>query len=231
MKLRNLIVTLGLITAGATFGATTYLDAVTDVAVPGNPFPHIDISSVQVSNTTTTLSFKIILSGDPVATDWGKYMIGLDLGPGGDTAGNGWGRPISMQGGMEHWIGSWVDGGNGAELRSYSGAWSLSSATYNPNPANLAISKDSSSVTLTLDMASIGLALGNTFQFDVYSSGGGGGDGAVDALSLGTPSITDWGNAYQTSTATSLSYTVIPEPASAALGLLGLAALLRRRRI
>lgn len=231
MKLRNLIITLGLITAGTAFGATTYLDTVTDVAVPGNPFPHIDISSVQVSNTTTTLSFKIILNGDPVATDWGKYMIGLDLGAGGDTAGNGWGRPISMQGGMEHWIGTWVDGGNGAELRDFSGSWSLDSATYGANPANLVVSKDASSVTVTLDLASLGLALGNTFQFDVYSSGGGGGDGAVDALSLGTPSITDWGNAYQTSTATSLSYTVIPEPASAALGLLGMAVLLRRRRL
>lgn len=230
MKLKNLIVTLGLITVGTTFGATTYTDSVADVAVPGGPYPHIDISSVQVSNTTTTLSFKIILSGDPVATDWGKYMIGFDLGAGGDTAGNGWGRPITMEGGMEHWIGAWVDSGNGAELRGFAGAWNLNSATYGTNPANLGITKDTSSVTVTFDLAALGLTVGNTFQFDVYSSGGGGSDGAVDALSLATPSITDWGNAYQTAAANSPSYTVVPEPASTALGLAGMAVLLRRRR-
>jgi uncharacterized protein (TIGR03382 family) len=229
MKLRNLIVTLGLIASGNVFG-TTYLDTIGEVAVPGNPFPHLDISSVQVTNTATVLSFKIVLNGDPVATDWGKYMIGFDLGAAGDTASNGWGRPISMEGGMEHWIGAWVDGGNGAELRSYSGAWALNSATYLPNPGNLAISKDASSVTISLDLVSLGLSVGNTFQFDVYSSGGGNADGAVDSLSLGTPSIADWGNTYQTATANSLSYTVIPEPASAVLGLAGMAVLLRRRR-
>jgi len=131
---------------------------------------------------------------------------------------------------MEQWIGAWVDGGNGAELRSYSGAWALNSATYLPNPANLAISKDTSSVTISLDLVSLGLSVGNAFQFDVFSSGGGGGDGAVDALSVGTPSINDWGNTFQTGSANSLSYTVIPEPASAVLGLVGMALLLRRRR-
>ena len=39
-------------------------------------------------------------------------MIGIATGNGsGITSGNGWGRPINMSapnGGMTHWIGSWV---------------------------------------------------------------------------------------------------------------------------
>jgi hypothetical protein len=210
--------------------ATTFSDATGEVAVPGNPFPHLDISSVNVSNDSTTLSFKINLSGDPVTTDWGKYMIGISTAAGGDTAGNGWGRPISMQDGMEHWIGSWVDGGNGAQLWDYTGSWSQDSGTPPPNPANLSISKDSSSVTISLDFASLGLSINDSFTFDVYSSGGGGGDGAVDALSAPTSSISNWGDSYQTPSLNVPTYTLVPEPTSAALGLLGSLLLLRRRK-
>jgi hypothetical protein len=85
-------------------------------------------------------------------------------------------------------------------------------------------------VTLTLDFASLGLSLSDSFTFDVYSSGGGGGDGAVDSLALGTSSITNWGDSYQTSSSNALSYTLIPEPSTALLGALGTLALLRRRK-
>lgn len=210
--------------------ATTFTDATGDVAVPGNPFPHIDITSVDVSNTSSTLTFQIFVNGNPVSTDWGKYMVGISTASGGDTASNCWGRPISLQDGMEHWIGSWVDGGNGAELWDYSGSWSQDSATTGANPANLSISKNSNSVTLTLDFASLGLSLSDSFTFDVYSSGGGGGDGAVDSLALGTSSITNWGDSYKTSSSNALSYTLIPEPSTALLGAIGTLALLRRRK-
>lgn len=232
MKLRNpllIVVVLGS-SAALLSAATTFSDSTGDVAVPGNPYPHLDITSVDVTNDNTSLTFKINLNGDPVSTDWGKYMIGISTAVGGDTAGNGWGRPISMQDGMEHWIGSWVDGGNGAQLWDYTGSWSQDSATPPPNPANLSISKDSTSVTISLDFASIGLSLNDSFSFDVYSSGGGGSDGAVDALSAPTPSISNWGDSYQTPSLNVPTYTLIPEPTSAALGLIGSLLLLRRRR-
>lgn len=232
MKLNRLVFTICVLASSASVlpAATTFLDSTGDVAVPGNPFPHLDITSVDVSNDSTTLTFKINLNGDPVATDWGKYMIGFSTAVGGDTAGNGWGRPISMQDGMEHWIGSWVDGGNGAQLWDYTGSWTQDSATPLPNASNLSISKDSSSVTISLDFASLGLSLNDSFTFDVYSSGGGGTDGAVDALSSSSPSVANWGDSYQTSSLGAPSYTLIPEPASAVLGLIGSLLLLRRRK-
>lgn len=205
--------------------SATYLDAIGDTIGPGI----LDITSVEVNNTATALSFKINLTGDPVATDWGKYMIGIDSAAGGDPAGNGWGRPIGMVSGMDYWVGSWVDFGNGAELRNWTGAWNLQSATYNPNPDALAISKDASSVTLTFNFAGLGLSAGNSFAFDVYTSGGGGGDGAIDALGNPAQTIGGWAE-YYNSGANVLSYTIpaVPEPTMGAL--LGLGGLLLLRR-
>ncbi|MES2920368.1 MAG: hypothetical protein V4819_02410 [Verrucomicrobiota bacterium] len=217
-------------TASTLHAAAIFTDSTGDVAVPGNPYPHLDITSVDVSNDNTTLTFKINLNGDPVTTNWGKYMIGISTTVGGDTASNGWGRPISMQDGMEHWIGSWVDSGNGAELWDYTGSWIKDSNTPTPNTSNLSISRDTSSVTISLDFASLGLALDNSFTFDVYSSGGGGSDGAVDGLSASSPSISNWGESYQTPTASTPSYTLVPETASVALGLIGALLILRRRK-
>lgn len=230
LKIRILSSSVFIALAGSLSAAVTYNDVVSDVNVPGNPFPHIDITSVVLSNTATDLTFQVFLNGSPVATDWGKYMIGISTEAGGDTGGNGWGRPISMQDGMEHWIGAWADGGNGAQLWDYTGSWNQDSVTGGVNPAGISISKDSSSITISLSLASLGLSVSDTFTFDVYTSGGGGGDGAVDSLALGTSSISNWGDSYQTSSANALSYTVVPEPASSALGLIGAALLFRRRR-
>jgi hypothetical protein len=212
--------------------AITINDTVGDIDPGIGNFPHLDISSVQVTNTTTDLTFKINLAGDPVATDWGKYMVGIDSVVGGDTAGNGWGRPISMSSGMDYWLGSWVDSGNGMEVRNWTGAaWNLYAATYQPIPPLAVPTKDSSSVTLTVPLAYLGLNLGDVFLFDVYSSGGGGGDSAVDAAGNPNPSILGWGGPYDTGS-NILTYRVVPEPASVALvGLAGLAMLgVARRR-
>ena len=71
-----------------------------------------------MTNTTTDLIFKINLNGDPTVggQDWGKYTIGIDSTAGGDTTGDGWARPISISSGMDYWVGSWVDSGNGAQI-------------------------------------------------------------------------------------------------------------------
>ena len=189
----------------------------------------LDIVSVEVTNDLTNINFTIELLGDVEATNWGKYMVGIHTGPGGDTAGNGWNRPISMPIGMNIWLGGWVDGSNGLENRQFNGsAWNLAAATYGPNAGTLSASKSGNLVTYSVSLASLGLSFGQTIQFDVFSSGGGGGDGAIDSLSNPNQSVGDWGTPYSAQLLN--SYTVVPTPGVAALGLVGLAAAGRRRR-
>ena len=229
MKTNHLLVpvlaALGL--AALPASATIYSDPTGDVFT-GAGGGILDITSVEVTSGATDLNFKINLAGDPVATDWGKYMIGLDTAPGGDTAGNGWARPIGLSSGMDYWVGSWADSGNGAEIWKYTGSWGLQSATYGANPDLVNISKTTSSVTLNFQFAGLGLAPGSTILFDVYTSGGGATDGAVDSLANPTPTISDWGNYYS---GPGVSYTipVVPEPATCVL--LGLGSLVLVRRV
>lgn len=224
MKKILILASLGVV---ASANATLYTDTVGDVVVPGSPFPHLDITGMNITNTNSAISFQFLLNGSPVATDWGKYMVIIDSVAGGDTASNGWVRPIAMPSGADSWLGSWVDGGNGFENRGWNGSgWQLNGATYNGTPG-MAISKDDSSVTLTLNLADLGLGIGSSFQFDAFSSGGGGGDGAVDSLGNPNPQIQNWGDFSE---AHPMSYTVVPEPGTfAALGL-GAFFLFRRSR-
>jgi hypothetical protein len=222
-----------LVVAGAALAfpamAATYTDSVGE-NFTGAGGGILDITSVEVNNTSTDLIFKINLAGDPVATDWGKYMIGIDSTAGGDTAGDGWARPIRMSSGMDYWVGSWVDSGNGAEMYKYTGSWGLQDATYSSNPDVLSITKDASSVTLSFKFAGLGLSLGNSFNFDVYTSGGGTGDSAVDALANPAQTINDWGVAYD-SGANVDSYTLVAAPEPGACAILGLGALVMVRRL
>lgn len=197
--------------------AATYNDSTGDILPTASI---MDITSVEVNSTTTDLIFKINLAGDPVATDWGKYMVALNTTAGGDSSGNGWARPISMSG-MDYWLGSWVDGSMGAQLWNYTGTWN--------GPTSISISKDSSSVTLQLPFASLGLGAGSSFIFDVFSSGGGGGDSAIDALANPAQSVANWGDAYGSQSTLSFTIPQVPEPTS--LAFLGLGSLLLINRI
>jgi hypothetical protein len=98
----------------------------------------------------------------------------------------------------------------------------------------LTISKDTSSVTLQFHFAGMGLAPGSTFHFDVYTTGGGGTDGAVDALANPTQTISDWGNSYDSVLQDAFTITAVPEPTTAALlglgGLIAIQRVLRRRK-
>ena len=192
---------------------------------------HLDISSVEVTNTPTDITFKINLVGNPVATDWGKYMIGIDAAEGGATSGNGWNRPISMSGGMDYWIGSWADFGTGQEVYHFDGANWVRDRMASELPLPV-VTTDS--VALTMPLSLLGFT-GNQNQtrdirFDVYTSGGGGGDSANDASSNPNQSVSNWPGPYDSGNLVSTYTVVIPEPAS--LGLLGAAALglLARRR-
>ena len=73
MKTHSKIIALSILAALALNAqAATYLDSTGEI-ISGS---HIDISSEEVNNTATDLIFKINLVGNPVATEWGKYMVG-----------------------------------------------------------------------------------------------------------------------------------------------------------
>ena len=185
----------------------------------------LDILSVEIQNDATDIMFTVNMAGDPTTAtgaDWGKYLVAIDSVVGGDTVGNGWNRPISMSSGMDYWIGTWVDSGGGAETHSWDGAaWIRDNATWDP-PSDVAVTSiTTSNVTFETTLASLGLSIGDTFTFDVFTAGGNTPDSANDALSDPNQSIADWGGPYN-STST-LHYTVIPEPAT--IGLLGVAGL------
>jgi len=219
--------------SAAASASVTFSDTGSDVFT-GAGGGILDILSVEVSSNATDISFKINVAGDPVATDWGKYMVMIDTVPGagnGDPTGNGWGRPIGYSGvpggeGAERWLGSWVDGSMGLENYGWGGAsWSLIGSTGLATPG-MTISKNSSSVTIGVKLADLGVSPGQNICFDVFTSGGGGGDGAIDSLGNPGVQVGDWG---QYSVAHPVCYTVPAPAVSALFGVAGLIAARRRR--
>jgi hypothetical protein len=226
--------------------AATYSQAATILDSAGDIDPGIstgggtlDILSMEVSSNGTDIAFALTLNGNVSSTDWGQFMIGISTGSTASTnTGNGWGRPIELNspiGGMDYWIGSYVNEGGGADLSSYNGAAWTGPTTF---AGYSVVAGATSTLNYSIPLASLGLAGGDTFYFDAYSSGGGGDDSAIDALSNPNVSTTDWAGPYTSSTVGSggvelSSYTIIvPEPSTfALLGLGGIAfATCRSRR-
>jgi len=221
--------------AHAAPGVTTFNDAINDID-PGisTGSGTLDLVKMEVSNTDSDVMFKLTVNGNIGSTDWGKFMIGIANNKGyGTSSSDGWGRPITMSanGGMTNWIGSWVDGGGGAENRSNQTSWGLTGASYNGNFGGFSLSAGAqSTITFTVAIASLGMSIGDTFSFDAYSSGGGNGDSAVDALANPNVAITSWGQPYDSGASNSFSYTLSAVPAPGAIALMGVAGLLGRRR-
>ena len=199
---------------GQLFAQTaSYIDATGDIdGTISNGGGTLDIVSMEVSETATDLVFTLTVNGNVSSTDWGKFMVGIANSKlTGTTTGNGWGRPINMNspaGGMSRWIGSWVDGGTGAELFTYGGtSWSNSGATYSSNfPGSMVVTPGAqSTIAYTVTKASLDYVGGDVLYFDAYSSGGGGGDSSVDALSNPNVAITGWGGPYTSSLTTGIS--------------------------
>lgn len=190
----------------------------------------LDILGMEVMNNASDLLFTLTVNGNISTTDWGKFMIGIASGKSaGTTTGNGWGRPINLSspsGGMDFFVGSWVDSGGGAQL------WNYSASTWNGPNALSSFSFTAgatSTIEFGLSLATLGLSVGDTIYFDAYASGGGGTDSAVDALSNPNVAITSWGQDYTSSQGGGglSSYTIVPEPSTIALMGLGILAACR----
>lgn len=230
--------------------SSPYTDAIGDID-PGISTGNgtLDITGMEVSNTSTDINFKLTVNGDVAATDWGKFMVGIATGKtDGTLTGNGWARPINLSYdndpfapqiiGMNHWIGTWVDSGGGSQLYNFN---NTTSTWDGPGPlSSFSIAAGpTSAINMSFPLASMGVIPGDVIYFDAYSSGGGGGDSAIDSLANPNVAVTDWGGPY-TSYATAASgpglnsYTVaVPEPGTLALGvamLTGVGFELRRRR-
>ncbi|MFM7242796.1 MAG: PEP-CTERM sorting domain-containing protein [Planctomycetaceae bacterium] len=239
---------IGTVVFGAEGSTSPYTDAVGDIdggIITGNGT--LDILGMEITTVGSDLNFKLTVNGNVSTTDWGKFMIGIGSynAPLGTTTGNGWNRPINLQytpngfltpAGMDYWIGSWVDGGGGSQLWTWDGsAWtgpaSLSSYSVTPGAT--------SDINYTVALSALGLAPGDQFTFDAYSSGGGSGDTAIDALANPNVAVTSWGQTYTSKPVTFgggglNSYTVpVPEPTTlAGFGLVGAAVagrMIRRR--
>lgn len=170
----------------------------------------LDIVGMEVSETAADLIFTVTLNGNiaEMNPNHAEFYIAIADGKSpGDMAGNPWGSPIRLttpDGGMTHWIGSWItQSGTGAQLSTHSGGrWSAAAAQvgFATTAARL------STLQYTVSKASLGFQRGDVLHFDVYSAlAYYSATGAVDALSNAKPTITAFGQTYVSSPATGIS--------------------------
>jgi hypothetical protein len=197
----------------------------------------LDIVSMEVLSTSSDVTFNLTVNGDVSTTDWGNFMIGIATGnTAGTTTGNGWARPINLDspiGGMNYWIGSWVNGApaGGAQLWSYDGTSWAEQTLLAPGISLTAGAQ--SQISLTMPLSSIGITAPTLIYFDAYSSGSGAGDTSIDALSNPNVAVTAWDQVYTSNLANGISSATVPEPSTYALLALSAAAVggyMARRR-
>jgi len=227
--MRKILAAALIAACASTAQATTYNDSVNDVNVQGNYWGFLDIVKTEVTNDATDLSFKITVNGDTSGGDWGKYIILINDRPGGDTdnpQGNpsAWDRKWTMAAGADHFIGSWLDWGGGAQQFDYDGtaAWS---AQANPTLTNTPGAQ--SMIEIKTSLASLGLSPTKVMCFDIGVTGGNQGDGAIEALGNPAVNTNDWG--IHSFTSGNQCYTVVPEPLTLGFLAFGAATALRRR--
>ncbi len=191
----------------------------------GSVGAHMDIISLEVTNDASNITFTFTVTGDPIANNWGKYcIIGRNTNNAfTDTATNNnpWGRDVEFLGGSNLWIGNWVDSGGGVQAYSYNGAWNQNGGTGVPVVTN-------NSVSYTVALADIGVALGDVLIIDGLTTGSNN-DPAIDSLTgMQTSSWDDH------SELEGVLYTVeaVPEPATMTVlaGAAAIAALRRRKK-
>ena len=233
--MRNLLMAAAIASLAGAASADVYTDSGSDLAsfFVGEGFNHLNILQVEITNDASFLYVSITVDEDLDAVSWGKYNIGINTGVNAGSSTDAWGRNITWGNGITHFVGSWADDGGsgvGGELHAFDGsAWGMLDATYG---AGVDIIGDDSGhaagvQSYAISLAALGLGVGDTFGFDVVSTGGGF-DPGVDHLSLAGEATDGWGTG--STSGAFLSYTVVPTPSSMALlGLGGLVAGRRRR--
>jgi hypothetical protein len=212
--------------AGAAQASVTFNDTVGDVFDGG--LTNMDILSVTMSNDATNLYMTLRINANLASTNWGKYLVMIDRN--GNASGrtdNPWGRNINTNGRQNDvYIGSWID----QEPDSFAQIWTDTGSNWNLD-ATVGVDRSMTAIgeiKYTFSLASLGVGLGDTFYFDVMSTGGIGNPPGVDHLSRSTQATGGWN---ETSVAGDyLAYTVVPTPGTLALLGLGIAAAARRRR-
>jgi hypothetical protein len=230
--------------------ASIYTDTDGDVAGTGNQAA--DITSVQVTNDGTNITFQINLdtAANLSSNHYVNYEIGIQTGTGslaGQTAiSNPYGSPIGISTGMYDWVPIYVynDGSYGYVAGAQMFQWNAGSSALVQNVGTTSITSTAlvsgpgsgtlnPSVTVVFPLANLGpsgLVAGNSFNFDVwttYSS-----QGAYDALDNPgttdpTPGTTDPWNNYPYDSATVAgstlnTYTVVAVPEPATAAIVGL---------
>ena len=195
---------------------TSYTDSTGDLF--DNGFTNLDISGVSISNDAANVYITVTTVG---YQNWTKYMMYFDTGSGGSVS-NAWNRPVILTREIDRYLGSWVDAAdNNAQLWDWNGgSWNLGSTVSNDQSMI-----GSNMVTWTVSLAWLGVNVGDTFYFDVATSGGGN-DPGVDHLSRSNQATPGWGTPSEAGSF--LAYTVVPAPG--AIALFGLAGLAGRRR-
>lgn len=174
--------------------ATNYPDTTWDNWGPAEN----DIVSVDVTNDAASLTFKINLNSaaDLSVNYYPNFEVGIQTngGAGGQTAingnyglgdpaiGSGYGTPVGISTGMNFFIGAYLNGpdySGGAELFGYSttSGWNKIGFT----APIIEVATGTASVSFSFPLSDVGLAAGNTMNFDVWSTYSGA-NSAYDAL-------------------------------------------------
>jgi hypothetical protein len=212
---------------------STYVDASGDIF--DSSLSNIDILNATFSNDATNLYLSVAVNADVATTDWGKYLVFIDSTPsigafsglnGNDPFNNPWNRRVGSPAGIDAFVGSWIDGDAGNLNYTFDGS------DWNQNESGMPDLSQAASgiVSWTFSLASLGLSQGDTFYFDVATTGGSNNDPAIDLLST---DVVQPGWGYNSVSGLNLTYTLAsstPVPGIGGLAALAGCGLAGRRR-
>lgn len=185
--------TCAILIAGLAAQAATYSDPLGDTLTPSGHY--MDIVSVEVTNDADFLYFDLDVGDNAgFATDpYARFMIGFDTAVGGNSAANAWSDQITIPG-MDFFGGGYTDSGSGAAINYYSstlGGWPewLNGGDGSTWIYYWGATVDANGIRFGVALSALGLSVGDTFLFDIYT--GWSGDGrAIDAAGLNNGSST-----------------------------------------